>query len=392
MESTALGHADNIVAWGSSAGLYDGLFGGLPLHVVDRVKHAIERIQAHKGSPEHPNREITVLDYGCGTGRYLPLLQEIAEREGLNIRYLALDSHANMLRATEKLALEQGYAPLPMRNTFPINDPLHVEKSQGHRGPAYKKQFGAGSVTVQLLQPNIIRQEGEDGPIATPGFLKEALLNEHIDLSLCMFGVLSYCHKQGVRHAILDLLNEVTDGPILVSSPTPQRDPQAYAHHVALRAELAAGPAAERHKELLKELGDAHEHGNTYILYPAMNAEGQIEMRPNLYHMYETEQFTREMQDAGMQGLQVGCVNILSEGDITKNNKLNLTDYRHSVNLPPEEYDRTGKFLFADMLSTRAAAEGMQPADAFYPPSPRVRDCIALHEQQINGARGMAAA
>lgn len=387
-----LGHGGNLQAWSKSAPVYDGLYGGLPLHVVDRVTNALERILAFKAGKNTDCKEITLLDYGCGTGRYLPLLEKIAAEKGIHIRYLAYDAVPSMLVQTEQRIKKDDYQPLELRNNFPLNDPSHGQYARGHRGPACKKAFGQGSVTVQLLQPNVLRDAENPGPTANPDFLENDLLNEHIDMSLCMFGVLSYCQESKTRSAILKVLNNVTDGPILISSPTPQRDPLAYAEHNTWREEAANTASEARRVALEKRLRDANERGNTYIWFPGeKNPEtGEIEWVENLYHFYDTQQFRQEMEQAGLQGIQIGCVNRDHEAVITQSLLTNLRDYKESVSLHPDKYDTEGMFLFCDALSSRAQAAGMEAAPVFYPPSKAL--ITRLTDEIRNAERGTALA
>ncbi len=108
---------------------YGGRATVLP-RVEERIRNAFYKVKEQKESSE-----IIAVDFGCGTGRYVGVLQRLAA-EGFNIRYVGVDIDDEMLKGFETNLDEHKFKRTGGRDltylTEGKNDPAYL-------GPCYEQ-------------------------------------------------------------------------------------------------------------------------------------------------------------------------------------------------------------------------------------------------------------
>lgn len=338
--------------WGGLGGEYDKLYGGL-LHTARiRIHEQVRQINKLPAKNRADAKEIRIFDFGCGTGRYFPLLEEIAKKDGINIRYIAYDIDPDEMKTAEsKLSSYDHEAD--SENIY-----TKVNGSNIYKGATYTKKFGKGRVTVELFRGDL------EGPGVTASDIKHNLLNDQpIDASLCMFGVLSYVRTREARVGILQTLNDVTAGPVILSVPTRNRNPITSQRFDNLRTTLEQTPIESgnitRHAQLKYLIGDAKNEGDVCKLFEKKGG-GYQRM---FYHMYNTAELSEDLRSAGLNDFSISCPNIKSEAKITTAEKqkgywVHLIDAWESNHLNPNEFGDSAMFLMAEAQGQRAIDKG----------------------------------
>lgn len=314
-------------AWDNAK--YD-LYGDLPENVKWELKNAIDRA-AERLSNSGQTRAINLLDYGCGDGRYVEFLEQVAKEKHLHINCYSYDISSGKLSDYEKRLADNHFKMLDISGSLPIK----AESRIGHVGPVYTKAAKDSSITVHLLR-------GQFADLPLPQQVKRNLIGNHVELDLTfpVFGVLSYMPGE-YRRATLKGLREITDGEILASVPTFNREPNAYARDNFMR---------EKHREFLARnnnddankiaayLRGATEPGDTFILFP--NKKGGYD--EHFYHLFTQEQFEQEVKDAGFISPDFRTVNVLPEATITQAPIDNMADEIRASRLDPKKLDQEG--------------------------------------------------
>lgn len=361
-----LANPTGITNWGHSAPVYHGLYEGIPANVASWIEQDIKQVTAltHK-------KDITILDYGCGTGRYFPLYQAIAKKEGLNIHCLAFDPVLGQLNQCEELLGKLNFIQVdPHYSTSLACRFRQIEEKQctaGFRGPKYAKKAGKGSLTVELIHGNIFKNLGS---VYNPDYLQNTLFSkDHIDYGLCLFGVLSYVMGDRNRVAMLQTLGNIVEGPMRVSIPTQNRDKKLYDKFERLRElreEAIENCDPIQIARMERKIGDAKEHGETITPFAAEG--GKTTLHP-YYYTKNTNEFKALLERAGFTDYTISASNICSETFITDKNQpfRNIADALDSATLDETGMDKQAMFLMAKIQGKKALDAGSPPITAVDP-------------------------
>lgn len=359
-----LGTATVINGWSESSGVYHNLYGDIPANVASWIESDIKQI-----AEVTKKKQITLLDYGCGTGRYFPLYAKIAEKHGLEIKCLAFEPTLDQLVKCETHLREWGFS---LQNNFP-QESLEARKSEleskncsaGFRGPEYRKKTGKGALVVELVHGNI---DPSLGATYTPKYLEKQLFGaDHIDYGLCLFGVLSYIMGDKNRAAMLKTLGNLVSGPVRVSIPTRNRDQKLYDRFEDLRYEHFEAQESGDYRWIAnveKEMKHTREHGETMTPFPAEN--GKKALHP-YYYTKNTDEFDALIRKAGFKDYEISASNIWPEAYITQENFRNLADAMNTATLDKTGMDKQAMFLMAKIQGKKALDAGFPPVTAVDP-------------------------
>lgn len=217
-------------------------------------------------------REIRILDYGCGDGRYLSAIEDIAgemAKQGINIHYIGVDPSLVGLETYQKHLLNKSFC-LSQGDGRSLH---HLgEEENGYNGPTFKR----GNLTVELVHNNV-----NDTVEHQKGLIGE------VDMTMCMFGVLSHIPGRENRKETLKMFGDITnpEGSVILTLPGPQRFLNEQLTYDTLRQQ-----------ERWDSVGLAKEPGD--ILYAKF--QGQERKALNYYHIYTAKEV---LEDLGMAGL-----------------------------------------------------------------------------------------
>ncbi|NDF12778.1 MAG: hypothetical protein EB060_08230 [Proteobacteria bacterium] len=219
------------------------------------------------------SEEISLLDYGCGYGRYIALAEYLGER-GFKVNYVAYDPFVQALQQCEGNLVGKNYTRIGGAD---LNADFDVmPKDMSYAGPIYTN----GNVTVTLLHgefhvnPDRIRQ----------------LIGER-DISLCMLGTLSHVSEFDERVEIMRMFDKMSRLGLIMELPNKD---------IAWKDEQA------KYQELARTQGGVFglkNPGISDIYYSRPNGHGG-ELQIYL-HLYDKDTLNQELNSAGINNALV---------------------------------------------------------------------------------------
>lgn len=235
---------------------------------------------------------VKILDFGCGNGRYFQIFENIAnilQKENKSLYLIAYDASLVALEYFQSQLVEKNFCDLPVINStneYTIRD--------------LKK----GNITVRFIHPsrhnsiNLIAQ-----------------VTERVNLTVCLFSVLSHIQTSQERVNLIKVLKKLTDGYIVASLPS-YRILQNE-HKVFKFIRLNNFRMSIDGLPLSLEKGD--------ILYARNFGDKHVE---NYLHLYESsEEIRDELAEAGITNkYNISIHKILHETTMIKYNILGILD------------------------------------------------------------------
>lgn len=189
--------------------------------------------------------KITILDFGCGNGRLFQTVYSIIslpKYQHLCFEFIAYDPSNVGLTHFSNLLLKQGF-----KHTTNFSS-SNTETKQGFISHILEHT----NILVKFIQANT-----EDDI----GYIQNLLGNE-IDLTLCMFGVLSHIPNKSNRRNILKMFNDTLakNGELILSLPTAKSFPDELIAYNKLREQyrISLNDCYDKALRLAKEEGDLY--------------------------------------------------------------------------------------------------------------------------------------
>lgn len=356
-------HQNADKAWDNA--LYNR-YGGL-LHSVEvELSDTLDRIAEKTGKGKTAENPLVIFDFGCANGRYIKPLAKLAEEKNLHVKLYEYDIAGKKLAELEQDELLKGGYWQTEAGQYPVD---YNNSQNGHRGGIYEKMLEPGDEGKYSFTVQTLRGQLKDNP--TPEWIHEHLMDKTpIDLTLSMFGVLSYIPGDENRAKTIAGLNNITDGYMLVSVPSRLRGPEVLDEYEGIRAELKKERQKgkgykwrqrrdrEAIRELRETLGPATEPGDTITPFP--NSAGGTDH--HFYHYFpKLDDFKNLLNRSGATDYQISVSNIGDEHVLTHDDYLNRVDALGSAMIEPSEFETEGKFFMARVQSSKATEKGYAP-------------------------------
>lgn len=262
-------------------------------------------------SPSGDKGEIVILDYGAGNGRNFETLQEIATLfPHHKFKVLALDPSLEGLKVYEERLKEKKFLETRSPKSFKYPE-LHdiPESGTGYIGKSYENE----NIEVQFIHTN----ELDSVPYIQS--LLQSLNTKHtVDITLCLFGVLSCIPGKKNRQDILKMFHDINNpqGEINLTLPSPSRflADQKFFNDTRKRYKEAPDLLRQHFKQL-GEPGEPGEPGDIFYLKKVLGEDGATKLIELYYHIYTAEEIEKELKESGLQG-QATTLNISSHLDL----------------------------------------------------------------------------
>ena len=285
---------------GGDTSIYNSRFG--PLRTILRESVFIQRAfkAVLSATPSQTNDVLRVLDFGCGDGRLLVLLEQIIAKQcpSRKLEIVAYEISPVALEYFRLALIENGYqvAQLP-------NEKLVLE------GEGFCKQaFSKGNINVKLVQGCA------DDSCA---YISE-LLGGNFNLVLCMFGVISHIKMRIKRVQILSMFKQLTHpaGKVIVSVPGRHPLKQEADAFAVLRMHYKLSKKYhfdEYRAQLQRLIENAPEDGD--VLYTRCSAELAVLC---FCHCYTQLELAADLAQAGLRAEKTPVLSIMFMPPLSK--------------------------------------------------------------------------
>ncbi|MBN8828928.1 MAG: methyltransferase domain-containing protein [Sphingobacteriia bacterium] len=248
-----------------------------------------------KKTHSYPNK-LSVLDFGCGDGRYFKAFVKVAnilKSKGIILELINYDPSYIGLQCYQNELMNIG---------FKLNSSVNLHQIQEDSFKGYE----VSTLLKDNLKVKFIHGNANDDS----KYIMELLGGENsVDLIFCMFGVLSHIPMQTARIDILTIFNQMVNiwGKVVVSVPAYKDFKKELITYDQLRREKNV---LDTHKNPLSFidykgiLGSVSEEGDIY--YCRYDDEKAIRIYYNLYN------FNRFKNDLKNSGLSINSLNILN--------------------------------------------------------------------------------
>lgn len=259
---------------------------GAAIRIIERKTLKLEKlIDTNKDeeigllSDRIKTNKLRILDFGCGDGRFfnaIIAIGEEAKKKGVEIEFIAYDiSKSGLEDFTKKM----------LKFDFKITD--ENDKNWKIKKDNLIINFVLGN---EKSSPEQIAQNIGD-----------------VDMTMCMFGVLSHIYGRENRVNLMKMFAEITnkDGEVVISVPSKKRFSQEQKHYDFLISE--------------QKIDDIHgikmESGD---LFYTRKENGNVKVQ-NYYHVYSAEELKEDLTKSGLIG-QIKTDHVLDETRTTQNN------------------------------------------------------------------------
>jgi SAM-dependent methyltransferase len=209
---------------------------------------------------------LTIMDFGCGNGRYFPIFEQIAshlDKQHKSLTIIAYDP--------SKEAISSFSSKLQLLGFTQLNQ---LSSESDYSVACFQK----GNIVVKMIRP--LQAANMDRLIAETG---------NIDITVCMFGVISHIQTKQARIATIKQLGEITTGQILISVPS----------YRILKEERKAFEVIRKHKFRLQVDGKPLKLEEGDILYARNYENIHVE---NFLHLYSSaDEIIEEIHLAGLK-------------------------------------------------------------------------------------------
>ena len=234
-----------------------------------------------------------MLDYGCGDGRYLRCILDLAGEKANGdapTELVMVDpSPVGLQTFKEKLA----QADFAGSENVQFKDDANLEKAE-----VGKKGYLAGVMTRKTVTVRLIHMCIDDGMEHLTNLIGD------VDMIICMFGVLSHIPGQTSRVSVLQMFSKVakSGGKLIVSVPGPQllRDQQKL-YDIA--------------RESGSDVQDARQAGDIYYTMSITSHDPNVLPKAvtitNFLHIYRASELDTDLRAAGFaveNGVQVNYI------------------------------------------------------------------------------------
>lgn len=297
------------------SGEYNSRYKGVPARSDAAIKNAIIKAPA----------PATVLDFGCGEGRYF---EHVIEDMPTPVNYIACDVTLEALKNLEKRLLEKGYRK--EANARGESYDLADDKNHkvGYKGPVYVK----GNKRVEFVR-SIIGDE-----VAHTKTLLEPLKP---NVTISMFGVISHIRGKSARQSTLRMLSDISHGTVILSVPNTKSHADTLKEFERKRTENSNPEAQSMH-----DLRDAKEGGDIY--YTRIIDGAPVEF---YYHLYSPDELAQDLKAANLKHV-ISCANIQAETDLTRTatNTQRIIDFIRSTEMRPGKLGDDALYLLAECV------------------------------------------
>lgn len=223
--------------------------------------------------------KLRILDFGCGDGRFFNAVIAIgqeAKKRGIEIEFIAYD--------ISKTGLED-FTKKMLKFDFDLTD----------------RNDNNWKLTKDNLTINFVLGNEKSSPQQIAQNVGD------VDMTMCMFGVLSHIYGRENRVNLMKMFAEITnkDGEVVISVPSKKRFSQEQKHYDFLISE--------------QKIDDIHgikmEPGDLFYTRKE-NSDVKVQ---NYYHVYSSEELKEDLTKSGLVG-QIKTDHVLDETRTTQNN------------------------------------------------------------------------
>lgn len=236
---------------------------------------------------------LRIMDFGAGEGRTWFSTTRFLSEAGNNIHYYATDISGKGLETFANRLLADGFHRSGGED---ISDNRFSDGNNAYLGPTLTKEnIGKhkGSAKITLVHSSLQSTAADIQKIIP-----------EVDITLCIFGVLSHIPKQTNRRDFLHMFREITVGDVLLTLPNAERS-----HTDALKFH-------NRQRAKGEPIGLATEAGD---LYYTSGADGSAR---DFYHVYTLEEIRSDFAAAGYKETpEITIAKTLKEEQLTDPDK-----------------------------------------------------------------------
>lgn len=238
---------------------------------------------------EYGGDEISILDFGAGEGRTWFSTTHFMAEAGAKVKYYALDISGEGLTTFQNRLLQNGFNRMGGRD---ISQEALTEDNPVYLGSTLKKEgigkFG-GSAEI-ILAHSALSAKPEDIKKIIP----------EVDVTLCIFGVLSHIPGQENRQNFLRMFREITADDVMLTLPNAKRShTDALAFYTLQRKNGTP-------------IGLAKEDGDLYYV------SGADRSAKDFYHVYRLPEIKEDFEAAGYRTPPIiGVSKTLKEEQLT---------------------------------------------------------------------------
>ncbi len=275
-------------------------------------------------------KKVRMVDFGCGDGRYFSVIEEIAnslQTQDIEVELVAYDPSAMGLKVYQEKLYKKGF-----KTENIIGERKEPERTPGKLGYV-NNVLKKDNITINFIHSNV-----EDTIEHTKTLIGE------VDITLCMFGVLSHIPGRENRQKILKMFNDITnpDGYVILTVPGPWRFTEEQNHYSFLREK-------QKSPHLL-----ATEPGDIYYA----KFKGPERKALNFYHIYTSRELLEDLNQAnliaekGIEGNYILDIHTLTGGGAFSGVLAKLDEWLSW--LTPESFvDSTNSYMLATTTPSR---------------------------------------
>lgn len=306
--------------------IYDMVSGN---HVIPRDIMLIQRavFKVLKANRAAKNKEsiqkITIVDYGAGDGRHLPVYQHLSKKLkklGIEIELTAYDPSQVGLEIYRDKLKEAGFSIQELK-------PFHKLNNKKPGTLAYEAlNAKKNNLSIRLVHGHV-----NDSLEHVKNVLGNA------DVVFCLYGTLSHIIGRKSRQNILSMFREIVSdvGQILVTVPTLRR----------FHKEQKAFNYLRKNHYPEQILQNATEAGDLYYTRYDEETEQTV---TNYYHLYTSRELVEDFKSVGLvipQGVQAN--KLLHEKTMSKAPLLGFADAAISKRIPSFLVDKAASYIAA---------------------------------------------
>lgn len=257
---------------------------GAAIRIIERKTLKLEKLIKQNDeevillSDRIKSNKLKILDFGCGDGRFfnaIIAIGEEAKKKGIEVEFIAYDISKTGLEDFTKKMLK-----------FDFN--------------LEERRDNIWKIKKDNLTINFILGNEKSSPEQIAQNIGD------VDMTMCMFGVLSHIYGRENRVNLMKMFSEITnkDGEVVISVPSKKRFAQEQKHYDFLISE--------------QKIDDIHgikmEPGD---LFYTRKENGDVKIQ-NYYHVYSAEELREDLIKAGLIG-EIKTDHVLDETRTTQN-------------------------------------------------------------------------